>query len=909
MIRRLRALLVRLGNLFAGASSERDLAGEMESHLQMQIDDNVRAGMSADEARRQALIRFGGVESVKESCRERRSLPALETFFADIRYALRMMRRTPGFTLVAVLSLAIGIGATVAIFSVVDAVVLRSLPVPEPGRLRMVKFESHLPRAPRFSHPTFERLRRGYPDPAGLAAMSRVGRLRAIVDGGGEPQIVAAQLVTGEYFHVIGVRPVLGRFLAPDDNIRAGDHPLAVVSHAFWRDRLGASTDAIGRTLSIGSATFTVVGVAPEGFTGVWLESPVDVWLPAAMQAEARYSQNYSASDSEPDKPWFGQDGIRWLELIVRAERLDGREAAALNAAFRPAVLEEAKTIEDPRQRELFLQQQLALEPFERGSSGLRQRFFGPLIALMGMVSLLLLIACANTANLLLARASARQREMAVRLSIGASRGRVIRQLLTESLVLGMVAGAGGLAIAPWASDLLVRMTIGDASVPVPFSVGLDSRMLAFSVCVSVLTSLLFGLAPAWRTTDLSVAFALKGGGSRGVHDGSKLNLGKLLVVAQVALSLLLVAGAGLFVQSFRNLVQLDLGFEPDHIVSIRFDARGSTYTPERMPDLYRRLIARAEAMPGVRSASVAMCPLLSGCRSNVDGVAIDGYQSQPGEQVLVQENRVGPRYFSTVGMRLIAGRDLDSRDVATSPRVAVVNETLVRKYFDKRPAIGRRFGYDAPDTEIVGIVQDARVNAAREAVVPMAFLPLEQSPVSGSTLEVRVAGDAEAMAAALKKAVAEAAPGLLIDRVTTVANQASLGLSQERLVAGLTSLLGVLALGLACLGLYGLMSYAVRRRTAELGIRVALGAPPARVLWMVFRESQVLVVAGLAIGLPLVFAASRLMSTMLFGVSAGDPSTVAAAALVLASVAAMSGYFPARRASRVDPLVALRMD
>jgi predicted permease len=905
MNRQWRAFIVRLRHVAFPGAGERDLADEMESHLQMQIDDNVRSGMSVGEARRQALVRFGGTESVKEHYRDRQGIPALEDVVADVRYGFRTMRRSPGFTATAVLSLAIGIGATAALFSVVDAVVLRSLPVPRADEIRTVRRSSHLGPITRFSYPMFERFRSAYPTQGGLAAMSRVARMRMQLDGQGEPANALAQLVSGEFFSTLHLRPALGRLLGSGD---AGQ-PHAVISHAFWQRRYAGTPNVIGRTLTLNLAHVTIVGVSPQGFSGVWLESPVDVWVPVTMQPDVRYVQNYSASDSDPDKSWLGQNGIRWLELIVRAERLDGAEAAALSGVLRQSVLAEAETVSDPRERALLLRQRLVLEPFERGSSNLRQQFAAPLVALLAMVSLLLLIACANTANLLLARAAARQREMAVRLSIGASRARVIQQLVTESLLLGAIAGAAGLAMTPWASELLVRMTMGITDGPTPFSVGIDERVLLFTIAVSILTSLLFGLAPAWRTTDLKVAVALKGSGGRGVHDGSRLNMAKLLVVAQVALSLLLVVAAALFGQSFTNLLQVNLGFDQHQIVSIRFNPRLGDYPTDRMPAVYRRLIQRVEELPGVRSATVASCSLVSGCRSRSDGIAIAGYQAQVGEQVVLQENRIGPRYFSTVGMRLLEGRDFDERDSRASRRVAVVNESMVRRYFAGRPAVGQLFGYDKPTIEIVGIVRDARVNASREAPVPMAFYPLEQDRVYAETLDVRVDGDPAAAAEAIRRAVLDVEPGLPILRVITVADQARLLLSQERLVAALTSVLGVLALGLACLGLYGLMSYAVTRRTAELGIRMALGAPQFRLLWMVFRESLVLVSLGIVIGVPLVMAASQLMSAMLFGIRADDPATMVAAALTLVGVAALAAYVPAWRASRVDPLVALRAD
>jgi predicted permease len=888
---------------------DHDIEEELQAHLQLHIDDNRRAGMSPEEARRHALIKLGGVEQVKEQYRDRRGVPVLEHMVADVRFGLRMMRRSPGFTLVAIVSLTLGIGATAAIFSVVNAVVLRSLPVPRPSELRVVRLESRLPLSQRFSYPYFSRLRQHVADVGELAAIGRVARMRTRIDGRGEPEAASVQLVSGEFFRVLEVQPAKGRLFTADDNVRIGQHPVAVISHAFWRRRFAGAADAVGRSLTLNGAFFTIVGVAADGFSGVWLESPVDVWIPVAMQADARYTQNYSADDSDPGKPWFGQNGIRWLDIVIRAAHADGPQAVALNAAHRQAILEVAERSSDPQQRRLFLQQRLVLESFARGSSNLRQQFRAPLLALMALVSVLLMIACANTANLLLARAAARQREMAVRLSIGASRGRIIQQLLTESLLLAAAGGAAGLVIAPWASDLLVRVTMGVVSGPTPFTVGVDGRVLSFTATVSVLTSLVFGLAPAWRTTDMEIGTALKGSGSRGVLDGSGLTLAKALVAAQVSLSLVLVVAAVLFAQSFSNLLHLNLGFEQHEVISVRFDTRNIAYAPAELPQLSRRLLEGAESLPGVRSAAFAMCGLMLGCRANVDGLHISGYQAQPGEQVMVQENRVGPKYFRTVGMQLVAGRGIEEADTAATPSVAVVNEAMVRRYFRNRSAVGERFGYDTPDIEIVGVVRDARVNASREPPVPMAFYPLAQGPVGPGVMEVRVAGNADAIVPTLQKTIAAIAPGLPIETIAPAAVQASKSLSQERLVAGLTSILGGLALGLACLGLYGLMSYAVKRRTAELGVRMALGASQSRVLRMVLRESVVLVSAGLIVGVPIVVAASRLVSKLLFEVRADDPATIALAALVLVAVGAMSGYAPAYRASRVDPMVALRAE
>jgi predicted permease len=525
----------------------------------------------------------------------------------------------------------------------------------------------------------------------------------------------------------------------------------------------------------------------------------------------------------------------------------------------------------------------------------------------MAMVGLLLLIACANTANLLLARATNRQREMAVRLSIGASRARVITQLLVESLMLAGLAAAVGLALAPLASELLVRMTIGIDTGPLPFSVGVDRQVLLFTAIVALVTGLLFGFAPAWRATDLSLAEALKTGG-RGTRTGARMNLSKTLVIAQVALSLLLAAGAGLFARSLGNLVAQPLGYR-SQVLWVAINPSTGGYTLEELPALYRTIIERAEALPGVDSATIAMCGLMTGCRSTADGVKISGYTAQPGEQVAFQENHVAPNYFATVGMTIIAGRGFTPADSATDARVVVINEAAARRYFKDRNPIAQHIGADTADIEIVGVVRDARVNTVREDAMPMAFYPLDSTPSYVGSMHVRTSGDPDAIAAAIRKALQEAAPQLPVDRIVPISTLVDGTLRQERLIARLTTLLGLLALGLACLGIYGVMSYAVKQRTAELGIRFALGAPRPRVLWMVFRESLLLTAAGVVIGLPLLLVASRAVGGLLFDVTATDPFIVGGAMVVLLIVGATSSYLPSWRASRVDPLTALRQE
>lgn len=899
---------------------DQDLDDEVRAVYTLLVDEKIQSGLSPEQARRAATLELGMAESVKQQVRDERAGAYVEAFFKDLRFAARMLRSNLGFTLVIVLSLGTGIGANAAIFSIANAVLLRALPVPEADHLYVVKYQSRLTQTQRYSYPLFERLRAGFPDPNGIAAMSRVARVRAQLQSG-EPDTASLQLVSGEFFGVLRLRPQLGRLLSPDDNRTVGGHPVAVISDAYWRRKFSAASDVIGRELSFNRVRFTIIGVAPPGFDGVWLESPVDAWIPAMMQADVRYVQSFSAENSDMLKPWVPQDGLRWLELMLRANRTDGPEVVALNAVFRPILLQQADRVDDPAERKLTLDRSLIIEPFARGASNLRTQFQTPLFALMAMVALLLLIACANTANLLLARAASRQREMAVRLSIGASRARVMGQLLIESLLLGTIAAGVGLALAPLASELLVRLTIGVDSGPLPFSVGIDTRVLAFTAIITLVTSILFGFAPALRATDLSLSTALKASG-RGTPQGARLSLSKILVVAQVALSLLLAVGAGLFARSFGNLASLPLGFEPRVLWAAISPSVGGYELPE-LPALYQRIVERAEALPGVESATIAMCGLMTGCRSAADGLEIDGYVSQPGEQVVVQENRVGHRYFSTVGMTIVAGRDFEPHEIGSTGRttgadvgsttgfagIAIVNEAMARKYFKDRDPIGQRFGYDKPDIQIVGVVRDARVNSVREPAVPMAFYPLDATPLYVGTMHLRTSGDPGAIGVALIKALREIEPRLPVSQVTTLEVLAANTLRQEHLIARLATVLGLLALGLACLGLYGLMSYAVKQRTAELGIRFALGAPRPRVLWMIFRESLTLVAIGLAIGLPAVAAVSRLIGTMLFEVSPNDPATVAAAMSVLLVVGASSGYLPAWRASRVDPLTALRDD
>lgn len=905
----LRSVVIGLRSLFRRERVDRELDEELRGYLEMAAREKMKQGMSHHDAVRAVRLEMGSLEVTREVVRAASWESLVETWWQDLRYAVRGLRRNPGFATVAILSLALGIGANSAIFSVFDGVMLKSLPVEKPQELHRIRLEARTRTAGRFSYIEFQRLRDSSHVSGGMAAMSRVVDVNLRVDGERQQESAKMQLVSGEYFPVLGVYPAFGRTLTPDDNRTLGGHPVAVISGNYWQRRFGGTPNVLGLGIDLNGTHFTIVGVGPRSFAGVWIETPVDVWIPLMMQADVRYAQHFSASNSDYVKPWIPQEGVRWLDLILRVKR--GAEAAAVasvNSIFQQWIRQEAETIGNLQERKLFLQRALVFDPFKRGFSDVRRDFAAPLTVLMAMVALVLLVACANIANLLLARGAARQREIAVRLSMGAGRSRLIRQLLTESVLLSSIGATLGLFVAHWGSALLVRMAVGVKAGAASIAAGVDTHVLIFTAGLAVGTGILFGLAPAFRLTCVELGAALKAD-SCNVHGRSRINLNKMLVSSQVALSLLLIVGAGLFGRSLRNLWHLDSGFDRQHLLTVEIDPQSVGYAPAQLGDIFRRLVERLEAVPGVRSAAIAGCGLSNRCLSFEDGLQITGYQAHPGEQMLVQGNVVGPKYFSTVGMQLLEGREFSDRDTDKSPMVAIVNEAMVHRYFAGRRAVGQRFGSGTPDREIIGVVRDARVTSVQQAPVPMAYYFLPQMMAPAEAIEVKTAADPRWSIAEVRKAAAEADPNLPIRSVTTLSDQVDDNLNQERLVASLTVVFGGLALGLACCGLYGVMSYVVARRTSELGIRMALGASPHQVLWSVLLESLGLVGLGLALGLLSVVAASKLLSGMLFGLTANDPLTISGAILILLAVAAIAASIPAFQAARVDPLIALRYE
>jgi len=883
----------------------RDLDEEIRAHLAIDKQDRLERGETAEFAGQNARRTLGNELLIKEVTRDMWGWATVERIWRDFVYALRQLRRSPGFAAVAILSLALGIGANSAIFSILNALLFKSLPVRAPDELFVLHQQSHATVPQRFSYPMFLRFRDAGSGAAGVAAMSHVARFQTLLETGGQAELVPVQLVSAEFFGVLGLSPALGRLLAPGDNESIGGHPVAVISHGYWRRRFAESADVLGRKIRLNGNSFTIVGVAPENFRGVWVESPTDIWIPLVMQASVRYAQNYSDhEDADPEKPWVPQDFIEWLDVIVRVKPASASKVRnVLNGAFLESEENIARQME-PQKRRYFLERSLALDPFAEGFSNVRREFTSPLFAMMAMLALVLLIACANTANLLMARSEGRRREIAVRLSLGASRTRLIQQLLTESFLLAAAAAGLGLLLAHWASDRLVRMAFGTAvSSPAPFPAGVDRNVLLFTAGISIATGLLFGLAPAFRATKMELGAAMKAA-ARNAPGRFRFSAAKLLVAAQVALSLVVVFGAALFARSLRNLANVELGFDREHVLSVWIDPRSAGYDAAQLPLLYRRLVERAEAIPGVRSAAVSMCGLAVECRSITDGVKISGYQPAPGEEVRIQYNYVGPGYFSTVGMHLVNGPDFDPRDKAG--QFVIVNQATVRRYFANRNPLGQRFGENL-QSEIIGVVQDARVNRVRDSAAPMAYYPLEGNLVYAESLEVRAAGEPNTVVTDVRKALNAVAPDLPIDRITPLALQVDRSLSTERMGSVVTTAFGVLALGLACFGLYGVMAYAVSRRTSEIGVRMALGARPAHVLWVVLKEALILIALGLAAGVPVVIFASRSISALLYGLQPNDPVTLLTTVGILTAVAVLAALWPAWRASRVNPVAALR--
>ncbi len=842
----------------------------------------------------------------------------------DFRYAWRMLRKSPGITAVAVLSLALGIGANTAIFSVVNAILLTLLPVKAPQQLYVVARPFPEGPSPSWNYPDYIAMRDRNTVFTELAGYS-LG-LEAVGVQAGNSTASAAELthgifVSGNFFGVLGVTPAIGRTFNAADDRAPGASPYVVLSYAYWQGRFAGDNRIVGRAVRLNGYPFTVIGVAPRGFTGLDVALKPDLFMPIMMKPQV----THVPFERWNNRHWWWMGAVGRLKAATPIAKAEGE----LFAISKDQEAAERRSVPDPTMANKAAP--IVLQPGGRGYSWVANDLRKPLLILFVIVALVLLIACANVANLMLARGAARQREMAVRLAVGASRWRVISQLLAESILIALLGGISGLLLSLLGVRLLMRFAPQPSWAPVTFDVQLDWRVLAFTMAVSLLTGLLFGIIPALRSSRPDLIPALKQDvpGSTGA---SRFTFRNALVVVQVALSLLLLVGATLFVRTLGNLRALDTGFARENVTIAEVDPTQFGYKAQRTRDFYDRLRARVSALPGVRSASLATITPLSGS-SWAQNDSVEGHSFKPGESNDVWFDAVGPRYFETLGTPFVLGRDFRAEDNPAvtpdvperfepgkeppeppGPRFAIVNETFAKKFFTGRGALGLHVVIDGKYRaekayEIVGVVKDARYLDMRDAVKPMMFVPIWRRPPGRSVLLIRTIGSTPQLAALLRREIAALDPVIPLLSVRTLEHDVDQEILNERLIATLSGFFGGLALLLAAVGLYGVISYAVTQRTREIGIRVALGAQRGRLLRMVFGGAAALVITGAVVGVAAALAVTRLVQSFLYEVGAQDPLSIVSAVAILAAAAALAAYLPARRATRVDPMSALRYE
>jgi predicted permease len=907
----MREMLRRLGFLFRRAEYERDLNEEMAHHLAM-----LEAHKASDTAARK---QFGNITSLKEESRSMWTFGFLEQLAQDVRYAIRAMASNPLFTATAALSLALGIGANTAIYSFMDAILLRSLPVQQPEQLAILEW--HAPRrppvvkgingsarrygkagttSPNFPYQAFEVLQANRQVFSTLFAYTYAQNFNVIA--GGEAESIPGGYVSGNYFGGLGVPPAAGRLLGVEDD-RTGAPPAVVLAYAYWQRRFSGDAAVVGKSILINNLPFTVAGVCAPEFFGVDPQSSPLFYLP--IHAMPVLAPNPAAEE----RSRFLDNHYYWTEMMgrLRPGVTIAQAQAALRAQFSAFAAGTAATPKDTA-----VLPELSLEPGGGGLGGLRRQYSKPLYVLMTMVGLILAIACANLANLLLARAAARRREIAVRLSLGAGRWRIVRQMLTESVLLSVIGGVLGLAVA-LAGIRFITWLLADGRAEFTLRAALDWPVLGFTFALALVAGLLFGLAPAIQATKVDFTPALKESrsqGSAGTAHRFRPRLGHALIVVQIAVSLLLVIGAGLFVRTLSNLHSIDVGFNRENILLVSINGRQAGYRDAALARFYSGLLDRFREIPGVRAASASNFPLVAQY-INDNYISIPGRTPQPGDPT-ANFLSVDPAFMETMQIPVLLGRGLEPGDLA-SPAVAVVNQKFASVFFGKQSPVGRQFSLgkaaDARLIQIVGVARAAHYNSLQEFDQPVVYLPYTQdlAGLRGLFFELRTAGDPLGAVAALRGIVHDASRAVSITEVTTQAQRIEQTISQQRTFANLGSCFAVLALLIACVGLYGAMAYTVARRTGEIGIRMALGAQRPKIIWMVLREVLALTTAGLLAGFGAARLTTHFVESFLYGVKANDSLAVAAAIGILFAAALAAGYLPAWRASRIDPAVALR--
>jgi predicted permease len=892
---RFRVIASRLVGLLSRRRRDRDLDDEVQAHLELLAEENVRKGMSPHDARAAARREFGGVDQVKEAYRDQRGLPFLDTLSQDVRYALRQLRRNRGFAAVAILTFALGIGANTAIFTLIDALSLRWLPVRDPQQIvELTVLRRNEPPGENMSY----RLVRALSQQAGALFSGLFGSSNTTLTIGppGALKRTRGAWVTGSYYDTLGVRAVAGRLLSPDDD-RAGAAPVAVITEGYWDRAFARDPSVIGKTVLIEGVPVAIAGVTASPFSGVDAGDVAEITLAIAAIPQILPTQAMLVDASS-----------NWLRVFARPrDGVSRSQAKAGLAVLWPQLVDEVIPASDAGTRRRVVGTTLDVVEGGTGWTDMRRQFQQPLLVLMALVALVLLIACTNMTNLLLARATARQREVAIRLAIGAGRARIVRQMLTESLLLSLTGAAAGFGLAWLIERLIVDLLSGGRRTPIVLDLMPHWHVLTFTTAIAVAIGLAFGLLPALQASTASPAAALTTG-AKVVIGGSRSWLSRGLVVGEVAASLLMLVGAGLFVGTLQNLRHRDAGFRHEGILLADVDGGRIGRAGPQLMAFYAELLRDAERVPGVRSASLSLItPLAGGGISSPNLVTLNG---QPlGSETYF--NGVGPRYFNTLKTPVVAGREFAESDTGSAPHVAVANQTFVQRHFAGVAPLGQHISIRGDDVQIVGVVKDAVYESLRDAPPPTVYMPIAQArfdPSRPVTLAVDAGGSSPSLSVTLERLLQPKFPGVPV-RVRTMSGQIERALIRERLMATLAGGFGVLALVLASIGLYGLLAYTVARRTNEIGVRMALGAGRAGVLRLVMGDACRLVALGTMVGLLAALAASRLVASMLFGLAPTDPRTLVGAAAVLGVSGLIASFVPAYRAARVDPMVALRQD
>ncbi len=881
------------------------LDAELEFHIQMRARDLVREEFSPQEALRLARVRFGNLTLEKEKIREATVMVWLESIFQDIRYSLRAMRKTPLVTAIAILSLALGIGANTAIFSVLDALLLRSLPVKDPRRVFVLSWSappsvsmkmmrnlqsyrhdsaSGDDSSTAFSYPVFERFSHVSTTASQLFAFIDLEHAGIVADGRAE--LATGELVSGDYYSTLGLAPAIGRFFNDDDD-RESAEPVCVITYRYWQSRFGLDPGVIGKRIGIDKVPFTIVGVEPHGFYGMTTGDAQEVVIP--IHHITKFNPGNVPATESP----FLDAGNWWVQIGGRLNPGVSRDLA--RAEFEVLFRQTLPVVKSPPR--------VALSREGEGLNFARDEYRNPLLVLMTVVAVVLLIACANVANLLLARSKTREKETAMRLALGAGRGRLARQLLTESILLAILGAALGIVFANWASRVLADFN------GLSLDVRPNAAILGFTALLTILTGILFGLAPAIRAARADLQRCLQRRA-----EASRFNAARVLTVAQLALSLVVLVGAGLYVRTLRNLRHVDLGIDAQRLLVLRILPDRAGYTAAQAREFEARVLQSIERIPGIESAAISRHIPLAGSLRTSSNITVSG-MPQPADPRLrrVYINIVSRGFFETMKIPLLLGRSIDDRDRIGAPTVVVVNETFARAYLPDQSPIGRQlhsvFTAATSDAEIVGVVRDSRYDEIRGAVPPTVFISYQQSPNDGGNMafEARTVGNPIALAGAVRQAIGNIDSNVPFFQLNSEEDVIDNLLRQDRLFAGLSSAFGALAILLAAIGLYGVRAYSVARRTSEIGIRMALGAGRGTIAGMILRETGWLALSGITIGLACAYALTRYIQSMLYGVAARDFLTFAIATLILLAVAAIASYLPARRASRVEPLVALR--